>query len=49
MKRALPEVALLIALSGCSRGNLDVVEWQPPDGGGSAYDGGPFEHDDATG
>jgi alpha-L-fucosidase len=49
MKRALPRLATLIALAGCSRGNLDVLERLPAsDDGGSAYDGSTLAHDAAT-
>jgi alpha-L-fucosidase len=48
MKLALPSIAILIALAGCSRGNLDVIEQLPSsDGGGIAYDSGTLAIDAA--
>jgi alpha-L-fucosidase len=48
MKLALPSIAILIALAGCSRGNLDVIEQLPSsDGGGIAYDSGTLAIDGA--
>jgi alpha-L-fucosidase len=48
MKRALPMVAVLIALASCSRGNLDVIERLPSSDGGIEYDGGTWALDAAT-
>jgi alpha-L-fucosidase len=49
MKRSLQKAAILIALAGCSRGNLDVIERLPfSDGGGTEYDGGTLVLDSAT-
>jgi alpha-L-fucosidase len=46
MNRAWPRAAILIALAGCSRGNLDVIERVPSsDGGGVEYDGGTVAQD----
>ena len=52
MNRAWTRGVLLIALAGCSRGNLDVFERlsfpDGGDGGGIADDGGAMAHDSAT-
>ncbi len=45
MNRAWPRVAFIIALAGCSRGNLDVIEWLPPSDGGGAYDSSGSAYD----